>query len=101
MSSERFIVQSFRDGVQACANFTEGNLNSYIEEPCNKNEHGTIVSFIPDKKVFINDTEGFSYERICSEIKNISYLNKGLRFIIATTDGKKTEYYSENGISGR
>ena len=99
MSSERFIVQSFRDGVQACANFTEGNLNSYIEEPCNKNEHGTIVSFIPDKKVFINDTEGFSYERICSEIKNISYLNKGLRFIIATTDGKKTEYYSENGIS--
>jgi DNA gyrase/topoisomerase IV subunit B len=99
MSSERFIVQSFRDGVQACANFTEGNLNSYIEEPCNKNEHGTIVSFIPDKKVFINDTEGFSYERICSEIKNISYLNKGLKFIIATTDGKKTEYYSENGIS--
>jgi DNA gyrase/topoisomerase IV subunit B len=99
MSSERFIVQSFRDGVQACANFTEGNLNSYIEEPCNKNEHGTIVSFIPDKKVFINDTEGFSYERICSEIKNISYLNKGLKFIIATTDGKKTECYSENGIS--
>lgn len=99
MSSESFTVQSFRNGESACADFKEGKLNFYVEKPCDKNEHGTVVSFIPDKKVFVNDTEGFSYERICSEIKNISYLNKGIKFTISTTDGKKTEYYSENGIA--
>lgn len=99
MSSERFIVQSFRNGIQACANFSEGELNYYKEVPCDSKERGTVVKFKPDKKVFINDTEGFNYDRICSEIKNISYLNKGIRFTIATVSGKKTEYYSENGIA--
>ena len=99
MSSERFIVQSFRNGVQACANFSEGELNYYKEVPCDSKERGTVVRFKPDKKVFINDTEGFNYDRICSEIKNISYLNKGIRFTITTVSGKKTEYYSENGIA--
>jgi DNA gyrase subunit B len=99
MSSECFTVQSFRNGIQACANFSEGELNYYKEVPCDSKEKGTIVRFKPDKKVFINDTEGFSYDRICSEIKNISYLNKGIKFTIETISGKKTEYYSENGIA--
>lgn len=99
MSSECFTVQSFRNGIQACANFSEGELNYYKEVPCDSKEKGTIVRFKPDKKVFINDTEGFNYDRICSEIKNISYLNKGIKFTIETISGKKTEYYSENGIA--
>ena len=99
MSSKTFFVKSIRDGKIAEAKFKEGNLIDYSEKTNNTNETGTIVGFIPDKKVFQNMTETFTYDRICSEIKNISYLNKGIHFIIEATDGRKQEFYSENGIA--
>ena len=99
MSSETFFVKSIRDGKIAEAKFEKGNLIDYSEKTNNTNETGTIVGFIPDKEVFQNMTETFTYDRICSEIKNISYLNKGIRFIIEATDGRKQEFYSENGIA--
>ena len=99
MSSETFFVKSIRDGKIAEAKFEKGNLTDYSETPSNTNETGTIVGFIPDKEVFQNMTETFTYDRICSEIKNISYLNKGIHFIIEATDGRKQEFYSENGIA--
>lgn len=99
MSSKTFFVKSIRDGKIAEARFEKGNLTDYSETPSNINETGTIVGFIPDKDVFQNMTETFTYDRICSEIKNISYLNKGIHFIIEATDGRKQEFYSENGIA--
>lgn len=99
MSSSKFIVKSERDNIAAIAYFEEGILKDYKEIPCKSNTTGTTITFIPDKKVFINDNEGYSYDRICGEIKNISYLNKGIRFKVETTSGKKNEFYSENGIA--
>lgn len=108
MSSLQFHVSSIRDGKVATADFHQGTLKNYSEvsiEDWEKNcghkvdGTGTIVAFIPDKEVFINMTEGFNYERICAEVKNISYLNKGIHFEINCADGRHTEYYSENGIA--
>ena len=107
MSSKKFVVTSIRDGKVARASFNEGILEDYSEMTVAEYEKkigkvngtGTIVAFIPDEKVFQNADQGFSFDRICSEIKNISYLNKGIKFVIETTDGKKKEFYSENGIA--
>ena len=99
MSSKTFFVKSIRDGKIAEAKFEEGNLIDYSEKTSDTDETGTIVGFIPDKEVFQNMTETFTYDRICSEIKNISYLNKGIHFIIEATDGRKQKFYSENGIA--
>lgn len=99
MSSSFFFVKTERDNITAMATFEEGNLKSYKEIPYNGNTTGTTISFIPDKKVFINDDKGYSYNRICEEIKNISYLNKGIKFVVETKQGQKNEYYSENGIA--
>lgn len=99
MSSSVFTVTSCRNGKIATAEFKEGNLINYKEEKSALTQSGTTVTFSPDKEVFRNMTEGFNYERICSEIKNISYLNKGVHFIVSTVSGKKTEFYSENGIA--
>lgn len=99
MSSSKFLVKSERDNTAAIAYFEEGILKDYKEIPYKGNTTGTTITFTPDKKVFINDNEGYSYDRICEEIKNISYLNKGIRFKVETASGKKNEYYSENGIA--
>ena len=103
MSSSCFEVSSSRDGKIATATFEKGNLINYKEIDWNKNtkgKTGTKVTFIPDKEVFKNMTENYTYERICSEIKNISYLNKGVHFKITNAKTSETkEYYSENGIA--
>ena len=107
MSSYQFLVRSIRDGKVAEATFNEGNLVNYNEMSIEKFEKeygstggtGTYIRFRPDEKVFTNAVEGFSYEKICSEIKNISYLNKGIKFIVEESGGQKTEFYSENGIA--
>ena len=99
MSSKTFLVKSIRDGKIAEAKFEEGNLIDYSEKNNNTNETGTIVSFTPDKKVFQNMEEGFTFDRICNEIKNIAYLNKGIHFIVEKIGGEKVEFYSENGIA--
>ena len=107
MSSCQFLVRSIRDGKVAEATFNEGNLVNYNEMSIEKFEKeygstggtGTYIRFRPDEKVFTNAVEGFSYEKICSEIKNISYLNKGIKFIVEELGGQKAEFYSENGIA--
>lgn len=99
MSSREFTVKSFRNGICASAGFLEGNLRDYKETKTTE-PNGTMVSFVPDTKVFQNAENGFSYDKICEEIKNIAYLNKGIRFIINKygTDESK-EFYSKNGIA--
>ena len=104
MSSKYFTVSSIRDGIVATASFNQGKLENYNEKKSKDlgeiySKSGTIVEFEPDPEVFINMTDGFSYERICDEIKNISYLNKGLRFVVETTSGKSQVFFSENGIA--
>lgn len=98
LSSKKFIVRSFRDGIQAEAVFEEGETVSY-KEVATKELNGTWVYFIPSKEVFKNGEIGFTFARICEEIKAISFLYKGLVFVIKNveTDEEK-RYLAENGI---
>ena len=108
MSSEKFAVTSVRGDMVAHAEFEKGILKNYSEMSRKEWEaeygekpkkSGTVVTFKPDKEVFKNMEKGFSYEKICEEIKNIAYLNKGVHFIIDDSQGHSVEYYSKNGIA--
>ena len=96
LSSEKFEVQSNRDGKTACAYFEKGILIDY-REGNTKEKNGTYVRFKPDKEVFKNGDIGYSYDRICSDIKDISYLYPGIKFIISNEKETKT-YCAKNGI---
>jgi len=99
MSSKNFVVTSYREKKQATATFEKGILVNYEEIPNTSAHTGTKVEFIPDPEVFKLMTDGFSYDRICNEIRNISYLNKGVHFKVGLVNtGKTVEFYSENGI---
>lgn len=98
LSSLKFEVQSNRDGKFANAYFERGELISY-HEGTTKEKNGTYVRFIPDPEVFKNGEIGYSYDRICKEIHDISYLYSGLIFEIINDDtGKKVVYCAKNGI---
>ncbi len=98
LSSKWFDVFSYRDGKMAHALFKEGELFSYIEENT-KLPNGTCIEFSPDEKVFNTGEIGYSFDRICNDIKNISYLYPGIVFVLTDEDNKKkVEYCAKNGI---
>ena len=99
-SSLSFEVSSARDGKVATATFEKGILKNYNEQPLKEKRTGTTVHFIPDKEVFKNMDKGYSYERICNEIQNISYLNKGVSFVVENLNTKEVKtFVSNNGIA--
>lgn len=100
LSSKFFKVISVRDGVAAEASFIEGNLQNYKESKT-KDKNGTYVEFIPDEKVFSNGEIQYDYDRICRDVKDISYLYSGITFNVdCYYEGEKIHntYCAKNGI---
>lgn len=98
LSSEKFEVQSNRNGKTACAFFEKGNLVNY-KEGTTKEPDGTYVRFKPDKEVFKTGKIGYSYQKICEDIKDISYLYSGIKFIIKNDETNEVQTYcAKNGI---
>lgn len=96
LSSLRFRVESYRDKKKATATFYKGELQSYKEEKTTE-KNGTYISFIPDPEVFSNGAIGYDIERICNDIKDISYLYPGIVFTVSDENGEQS-YCAKNGI---
>lgn len=67
-------------------------------------EHGTQVEFMPDDTIFSESV--YKYETIANRLRELSYLNKGIRILL--TDRRETnddgsflfeEFYSQGGLS--
>lgn len=98
LSSEKFEVQSNRNGKTASAFFEKGNLVNY-KEGTTKDPNGTYVRFKPDKEVFKTGKIGYSYKKICEDIKDISYLYSGIKFVIKNDETNEVQTYcAKNGI---
>lgn len=99
LSSKIFVVSSYRDGKCATAQFEEGNLVDYKEEPYSGAATGTYVRFIPDPAVFKDEKIQYSFKRLCQDIKSISYLYNGVEFVLQNYDtGEVERYCAKNGI---
>ena len=98
LSSKFFKVRSYRNGTVAEASFVEGIHKEYFEGPTSE-PNGTLVFFKPDPKVFKNGELGYSFDKISSDIKDISYLYSGLTFVVMNKDtGQKNTFCAKNGI---
>lgn len=104
LSSAWFEVYSFRGRETAHATFEKGILTKYEEK---KNtvqlnpsaNSGTSVEFQPDPEVFKTGEIGYSYEKICNDIRDISYLYSGISFIITNAQtGEVKTFCAQNGI---
>ena len=105
LSSLDFKVTSTRDNKVAMAWWHKGELQTYSEftkeewEKAHKYEVGTEVEFVPDPEVFKTGEIGYSYKKICEDIKNISYLYSGIIFEIKNINTKETKTFcAKNGI---
>jgi len=89
--SQYFKVSAFREGKEKSAEFERGVLIKEFRESKTSEGNGTLVTFIPDEKVFKNFH--FLNEYLDNQLWNYCYLNAGL---VINFNGKK--YVSRNGL---
>ncbi len=88
LSSEFFQVESTRDGKTATLILEKGLFHDY-QETQPKHKDGTIVTYTPDQEVYKLEPIDIKFEVLCEKCKNLSYLTKGLTFIVEMADRKE------------
>jgi topoisomerase-4 subunit B len=89
--SNFFKVTAFRDGKEKTAEFERGVLTQEHKEIKTTEENGTLVTFVPDDKIFKNFH--FVQEYLDNQFWNYCYLNAGL---VMNLNNKR--YVSKNGL---
>ena len=91
-----------REGKNAHAIWEKGILTKYEEVNYHdKKATGTSIQFIPDPEVYNLEPIKVDFDVLCSRCKNLSYLTKGLTFVLFHHDGKKeicNTYCAKNGL---
>ena len=97
--SKELTVEVKRNGKLYQQKYQEGkpisDLKIIGEVP--KEETGTKITFLPDKDIF--ETMEFSFEILSSRLRELAFLNKGVRIsIIEEKNNKKAEFQYAGGI---
>lgn len=92
-----------REGKIFEQEYSEGKPLYNVREIGTSSETGTEVIFQPDASIF--DTVEFRFEFLSNRMKELSFLNKGVKLILiderikdAEGQSKKEIYFSENGL---
>lgn len=95
--SKRCEVTVHRDGAIWRQCYERGNVVSKLEEIGTCDDHGTITYFEPDETIF--ESVEYEYEILSHRLRELAFLNKGIRIIL--TDERadiSEEFYYEGGI---
>ena len=94
----------FRDGKIWEQEYERGKAMYPVKTIGDTEDRGTEVTFVPDDSIFTQTTE-FNYETLANRMRELSYLNKGVR--ITMTDKRVKDekgefvsesFYSEEGL---
>ncbi len=85
--SEWCEVEVRRDGKVYRQTYERGKPASKVEVVGKAKETGTTVTFFPDKQIF--DTLEFSFDTISNRLRELAFLNKGIRVTIRDERAKK------------
>jgi len=93
--SEWLIAEVRRDGKIHRQTYARGIPTSDVEVvgECGEDETGTIIQFMPDEKIF--ETIEFKYDILLNRLKELAFLNKGIRIItedLRTRESEDDEY---------
>ena len=96
-------VTVHRDGKQYEQEYSKGIPQYSVREVGESNKRGTIVDFLPDNSIFT--VSEYSYDTICTRLRELAFLNKGIELTITDQRNKKEDgefvgerFYSEEGL---
>ncbi|MBF0523765.1 MAG: DNA topoisomerase (ATP-hydrolyzing) subunit B [Deltaproteobacteria bacterium] len=95
--AEYLEVEVRRSGQVYFQRFERGNKTTELQIIGKTNRRGTKVTFKPDKLIF--NEVSYVYEILSQRMRELAFLNKGVRIEIEDErDGKKNEFFYEGGI---
>ncbi|MCU0449915.1 MAG: DNA topoisomerase (ATP-hydrolyzing) subunit B [Bernardetiaceae bacterium] len=102
--SKHLTVTVYRQGKVFQQEYQIGKPLYAVKEVGTTEQRGTKVHFSPDDSIFT--TTVYKYETIATRLRELSYLNRGIRIFLtdereAAEDGngfRSEEFYSENGL---
>jgi DNA gyrase subunit B len=96
--SEKLRVEVRRDGKLYAQEFQKGEAQDELTEVGTAEDTGTTVTFMPDKEIF--DDVTFDYATIMSKMRELAFLNKGVKIVISKLgeEPQQDEFQYEGGI---
>ncbi len=95
--SENFEIEIYTDKKIYYQTYKKGIKNSELSITGKTDKRGTKVCFFPDPGIF--NTTDFNYLILTRRLRELAYLNKGLKIIIEDErSDNKEEFYYEGGI---
>lgn len=95
--SEWLKVKVRRDGKEYYQEYDHGNTVAPLKEIGTSDHNGTTIVFKPDSEIF--ETTDFQYETISKRLKELAFLNAGLKInLIEESTGRTDSYKYEGGI---
>jgi DNA gyrase subunit B len=88
-------VKVRRDGKEYYQRYLRGNPFAPLKQIGLAEGTGTKITFKPDKKIF--ETTGFNYEVILRELRNLAFLNKGLKILLTDERSKRGDSFCYKG----
>jgi len=98
--SEKLMLKIYRDKKEYVINFENGKAKAPLKVTGKTNKTGTFINFFPSKEVF--SVTKFNSSTLQKRMRELAFLNKGLRIILIDKSGKKIKEYNnkyEGGIS--
>jgi DNA gyrase subunit B len=96
-------VQVYRNGKEFVQEYSIGKPLYPVKEIGPTDYRGTIVTFKPDASIFI--VHEYNYETLAARIRELAYLNKGIRITLSDKRNKDAEgnvplevFHSEGGL---
>lgn len=93
--SERLEARVRRDGREWSIRFSRGEKVEGLREVGPADGTGTIITFAPDPLVF--ETTTFAFETIATRLRELAFLNKGLRIIVTDTARNRGDVFQYEG----
>ncbi len=90
-------VEIYTEGQIYCQSYARGIKTSELAVAGTTDKRGTKVHFIPDPEIFT--TTEFTYEILARRMRELAFLNKGVRIIIEDHRGdQKDAFHYEGGL---
>jgi len=90
-------VEVYREGKLYFQRFEYGNKACELEIKGDVDHTGTKITFFPDDKIF--EGINFSYDIVINRIRELAFLNKGLKINVKDDrEGKQNEFKFDGGI---
>lgn len=96
--SKDLYLTIFKDGEIFEQEYHRGKPVDRLKATGTTTKHGTIVRFLPDEEIF-TETIDFNFEILSSRLRELAFLNKGLKItIIDERTNKKHTFHFEGGL---